>query len=137
MAKRTIKISEEQDRLLREMIGEDVSEMLSPNAGPANGGKAVNVSATDNGRPLSITDVYNNYTKNMNSTDAASITTTGSLPGTNGNVVGSFTVKNTKNGSYSGGMYEGVLVKKSQIDRARLEKLKENSVVVKRKDFIG
>lgn len=130
MAKHTIRISEEQDRLLREMIGEDVSEILNPNAGLGKSGKTVSVSATDNGKALPITDVYNNYTKNMRTSDAASITTTGSLPGTNGNVVGSFTVDNTKDKGYSGGVYENADRKK------RFARLKENSVVVKRGDFI-
>lgn len=137
MAKRTIKISEEQDRMLRGIVSEDISEMLDPNAGMQVGNnKTVNISATENGKQLPIQDTYNKYAKNLNA-QSEKIATTGSLPGTNGNVVGTFTVDKSKNNQSASGVYESVLITKTQLRKAMLGKLKENSTVMSRKDFLG
>lgn len=138
MSRRTIKISEEQDRMLRRIVSEDISEILNPNAGASVGNSTtVHVSATDgNGKQLPIPDTYNKYAKPLN-TQSEKVATTGSLPGTSGNVVGTFTVDNSKKGQGSASMYESVLVTKGQLRKAMLRKLKENSTVMSRKDFLG
>lgn len=128
---RNIKISEEQHRLIKEMISEDINEMLNPNA------NAIQISQTDNaGKKKSIPQVFNDVTKKVLNTasDADKITTDGSLPGVSGGVEGSFTV--SKKNHNKNTVSESYLVSKKQVRSMQLRKLKENSTVIKRKDFI-
>ena len=126
---KNIKISEEQDRLIKEMISEDLNEMLNPNA------NTIKVSQTDNaGKKKPIPQVFNDVTKNVlnASGDADKVTTDGSLPGVSGGVEGSFTVDKKKKGT----VQESYLVSKKQVRSMQLRKLKESSTLIKRKDFI-
>ena len=129
---KNIKISEEQDRLIKEMISGDINEMLNPNA------NTIKISQTDNsGKSKSIPQVFNDVTKKVlnNSGDAEKVTTSGSLPGVSGGIEGSFTVDKKKS-TTSGTIAESYLVSKKQVRSMQLKKLKENSTVIKRKDFI-
>ena len=126
---KNIKISEEQDRLIKKMISEDLNEMLNPNA------NTIKVSQTDNaGKKKPIPQVFNDVTKNVlnASGDADKVTTDGSLPGVSGGVEGSFTVDKKKKGT----VQESYLVSKKQVRSMQLRKLKESSTLIKRKDFI-
>lgn len=127
---RKIKISEEQDRLIREMIAEDVNEMLNPNAGAGNTAKTeLMVTPTQGGKPMDMTRALDMTKTITNTTNADSVSTTGKI----GDKTGRFVVD--KNQNANGSVYESILLDKSQVRKMQLMKLKENSTVIKKKNI--
>lgn len=127
----TIIISEEQDRLIRQSLYEDVSEILDINAGIGNtSGINYNITPTKgvNKTLLPIEQAVNKTTVTdlMNKSNTNSVSTDGTV----GDTKGKFTVTKDE-------VKESLLLSKRQIDKYRLRKLKENSTVTTIKDFLG
>lgn len=127
----TIIISEEQDRLIKQSLYEDVSEMLNINAGIGNtSGVNYNITPTKgvNKTLLPIEQAVNQTTITdlMNDPKTDTVSTYGTI----GKTKGKYTVSKDE-------VQESLLLSKRQIDKYRLRKLKENSTVTTIKDFLG
>ena len=127
---KNIKISEEQDRLIKEMISGDINEMLNPNASVGNNNKfSLNITSAD-GSAVNSTDVRSAFDKVANNP------TTEKMPVSVKTNIGGDTYKVFKSSDNTKNISESYLVSKKQVRSMQLRKLKENSTVIKRKDFI-
>ena len=131
-----IKISEEQDRIISQLVLEDVSEMLDVNSGMTNtlaGAKSknsINISGDmPNGKKMPMSKVLD-VAKSMNTGDSE-VTASGTVPVEGGGeAYGKMTIQKKP-------ANESFIISKGQLNRLRLRKLKENSSVIKVKDFIN